>query len=53
MCSVCAPGGYVVIVDLAGYVGGYEKVFRELGWTEVDGKWVGRELGLGRGRVWY
>ncbi|KAJ7242439.1 putative methyltransferase [Mycena rebaudengoi] len=47
MASVCAPGGYVVIVDLAGYVGGYEEVLRELGWTEVSSKWGGAGVMFG------
>ncbi|KAF8210915.1 putative methyltransferase [Mycena galopus ATCC 62051] len=47
MARVCAPGGYVVIVDLAGYVGGYEEVLRELGWTEVNSKWGGAGVMFG------
>jgi ubiquinone/menaquinone biosynthesis C-methylase UbiE len=47
MARVCATGGYVVIVDLAGYVGGYEEVLREMGWTEVSSKWGGAGVMFG------
>jgi SAM-dependent methyltransferase len=47
MARICMPGGWVVLVDLAGYVGGYEKVLRALGWTEVDKKWGGAGVMFG------
>ncbi|KAJ6564552.1 putative methyltransferase [Mycena capillaripes] len=47
MARVCLPGGYVVILDLAGYVGGYEEVLRELGWTEANRKWGGAGVMFG------
>ncbi|KAK0650105.1 Demethylmenaquinone methyltransferase [Lasiodiplodia hormozganensis] len=42
MARCCRPGGYVLVVDLAGYVGGYAECLRgELGWTDVESAWGG------------
>ncbi|KAJ7199021.1 putative methyltransferase [Mycena pura] len=47
MARVCRPGGWLVLVDLAGYVGGYEEVLKALGWTEVASKWGGAGVMFG------
>lgn len=47
MARVCLPGGWIVVLDLVGYVGGYAEVLRENEWTEVDRKWGGARVMFG------
>lgn len=47
MMRVCAPEGYVVIIDLSPYVGGYAKTVKEAGWTEVETSWAGIKATFG------
>lgn len=44
---VVRSGGYLIILDLMGYVGGYETILRSLGWTEVETELGGMKVMYG------
>lgn len=50
MARVCSPGGWIVVLDLVGYVGGYAEVLRDVEGERMDGG--GSEVGRGASDVW-
>lgn len=50
---VCAPGGRMLILDLAQYVGGYAKTLKQMGWTDVTTKFAGPEVIFGVVPCWW
>jgi ubiquinone/menaquinone biosynthesis C-methylase UbiE len=44
---VTKPGGWLLIVDLKGNVGLYQRTLRELGWQSVERHWAGMKMMFG------
>ncbi|GIJ98453.1 hypothetical protein Aspvir_000570 [Aspergillus viridinutans] len=44
---VLMSGGYLVVVDMAGYVGEYLNIVKEMGWTDVSSEFGGMRIMYG------
>jgi len=44
---VVRSGGYLLILDLMGYLGGYQTILRSLGWTDVETELGGMKVMFG------
>ncbi|KAF5970093.1 methyltransferase, partial [Fusarium coicis] len=47
MAKACRPGGHILILELAGYLGEYKKVLEEQGWKGVDVQFGGIKVMFG------
>ncbi|KAJ5832212.1 hypothetical protein N7474_000523 [Penicillium riverlandense] len=44
---VLRPGGFLVILELGGYIAQYRKVLESAGWSEIETSWAGLQVMFG------